>query len=118
MGQKCTALVIIALSEGVWPIIIDQPEDALDIRTVWEDVSQKLRSNKTNRQFILTTHNNTVAVSSDTDMMIYLESDAVSAKLTCLGGIECAKREAIEVLEGGDIPYQLKDWKSTTSGTR
>jgi len=34
VGQKCTALLLIALSEGSMPIIIDQPEDALDVATV------------------------------------------------------------------------------------
>ena len=41
VGQKCTALLIIALCEGENPVIIDQPEDALDITTVWEDISKK-----------------------------------------------------------------------------
>src|SRR5205814_6803712 len=29
IGQKCTALLIIALSDGTVPIVIDQPEDSL-----------------------------------------------------------------------------------------
>ncbi|MBI2842149.1 MAG: PHP domain-containing protein [Armatimonadetes bacterium] len=115
VGQKCTALLIIALSRGERPIIIDQPEDALDIKTVWEDVAQKLRQNKTQRQFILTTHNNTVAVSSDTDMMIHVESDSTSATVRCLGGIECAQEPALQVLEGGREPYILRKSKYNLS---
>lgn len=56
VGQKCTALLIIALCDGTMPVIIDQPEDALDIVSVWEDVAKKLRRGKETRQFILTTH--------------------------------------------------------------
>ena len=44
-GQKCTALIIMALT-GKMPIIIDQPEDSLDIRSVWEDVCKKLQTDK------------------------------------------------------------------------
>ena len=108
VGQKCTALLIIALSKGAFPVVIDQPEDALDIKTVWEDVTQKLRANKTDRQFILTTHNNTVGVSSDADMMVCAEASASSARIECLGGIEHAKEAAIRVLEGGKDPYNLR----------
>jgi len=43
VGQKCTAMLIMALSDGTMPIVIDQPEDSLDIRSIWDDVCMKLR---------------------------------------------------------------------------
>ena len=52
VGQKCTALLIIALSEGTIPVLIDQPEDALDIVSVWQDVGKRLLDGKQIRQFI------------------------------------------------------------------
>ncbi len=67
IGQKCTAMLMMALSEGNFPIIIDQPEDSLDVKSIWEDMCVKIRCNKTNRQFIFTTHNSSLAVASDTD---------------------------------------------------
>lgn len=113
VGQKCTALIILALSEGTRPVVIDQPEDALDIRTVWEDVAQKLRVRKDDRQFILTSHNATVVVSSDSDTCSVLTSTARQARIRCLGGIECpdVKAAVIEHLEGGDVPYDLRRTK-------
>lgn len=112
-GQKCTALLIIALSDGTCPVIMDQPEDALDITTVWEDVSQNLRSSKEQRQFIITTHNPSVAVSSDTDMYIAIRSNAKQANVKCLGAIDVkdAKKEVIKHLEGGLEPYELRKHK-------
>ena len=88
VGQKCTALMLIALSEGQLPIIIDQPEDALDVATVYRDVVQRLRTGKDQRQFIITTHNPNVAVSSDSDKFHVLKGTAAT-------GESCARVQSI-----------------------
>ena len=113
VGQKCSALLIIALSDGDRPVIIDQPEDALDITTVWTDISGPLRKSKHRRQFIVTTHNPTVATASDSDMYIAVRSTADQADVQCLGGIDGAKakKEVIQHLEGGKIPLNLRHRK-------
>lgn len=113
VGQKCTALLIVALSEGTRPIIIDQPEDSLDIPSVYEDVVSKLRSGKERRQFILTTHNSSVGVASDSDMFIILRSTATQGNVECYGAIDRqeVRLEVIKHLEGGQDPYELKKRK-------
>ena len=121
-GQKCTAMVILSLSEGIMPIIIDQPEDSLDIRAIWEDMCTKLRSGKELRQFIFTTHNSSVAVASDTDKFMIMTASATKGEIVFSGAIdnEDIRAEVIKYLEGGvptyrlkylkyDIPKQLKD---------
>ncbi|MCX9012282.1 MAG: AAA family ATPase [Candidatus Methanoperedens sp.] len=113
VGQKCTALLIIALLEGKMPVIIDQPEDALDVASVWEDITLKLRGNKENRQFILTTHNSSVAVASDSDKFIVLEAGAHRAGVRATGAIDRndVRKEVMEHLEGGDEPYLIRQKK-------
>ena len=113
IGQKCTALLIIALADGTRPIIIDQPEDALDITSVYEDVTLQLRARKSVRQFILTTHNPTVAVAGDSDQFHVLTASASHAQLGGLGAIDRLEvREAvIQHLEGGRAPFALKSKK-------
>ncbi len=113
VGQKCTALLIIALLEGKMPVVIDQPEDALDVASVWEDITLKLRGNKENRQFILTTHNSSVAVASDSDKFIVLEAGAQRGGVRATGAIDRndVKKEVIEHLEGGDEPYLIRQKK-------
>ncbi len=110
VGQKAVALLIIALSDGTFPIVIDQPEDSLDLRTIWDDVCTKLRDAKALRQFIFTTHNSSVAVASDTDKFTVLTADANSATIVYSGSLN--KKEirdgVVEYLEGGEIPYELK----------
>ena len=112
-GQKCTSLLIIALSEGTRPIIIDQPEDSLDTTSVYEDIVMKLRDGKEKRQFILTTHNASVGVASDSDNFIVLKSTSSRGKIDCYGAIDrkAVKTEVIQHLEGGPKPYGLRHKK-------
>ncbi len=110
VGQKCTALLIIALIEGDHPVIIDQPEDALDVVSVWEDIAKKLIGRKNFRQFILTTHNSSVAVAADSDQYIILQSNATEGQISIKGAIDRkdVKDSVISHLEGGTEPYNLK----------
>lgn len=113
VGQKCTALLIIALSQGAKPVIVDQPEDALDVTTIWEDISGNLRRGKEKRQFILTTHNPSVAVASDSDVFLVISGTAKKAKVECVGPIENSnvRGAVIQHLEGGEHPYRLRHIK-------
>jgi len=112
-GQKCTALLIIALCDGTMPVVIDQPEDALDVISVWEDISKKLRRGKNSRQFILTTHNSSVAVASDTDQFIVMKAGAATGRIVASGAIDRpeVKKAVIDHLEGGEDPYILRSKK-------
>jgi ABC-type cobalamin/Fe3+-siderophores transport system ATPase subunit len=103
-------MLIIALSDGTMPIVIDQPEDSLDIRSIWEDMCLKLRAGKESRQFIFTTHNSSLAVASDTDKYLVLEGDAASGKVVFSGAIdsEPVRKQVIEYLEGGLSTYRAK----------
>lgn len=114
VGQKSTALLIIALCDGQMPVIIDQPEDALDIASVWEDIAKKLRQGKYGRQFILTTHNSSLAVGSDSDsFMVLTPQSGDRAKVSYRGAIDRTdvRRAVIDHLEGGDEPYKLRQEK-------
>jgi hypothetical protein len=113
VGQKSIALLIMALSDGQMPVIIDQPEDSLDIRSIWEDVCLKVRNSKTQRQFISTTHSSSVAVSSDTDKFIILESSANKGNVIYSGSMDSSpiSDEVIKYLEGGVESYRRKHLK-------
>lgn len=110
VGQKCTAMLLMALSDGKMPIIIDQPEDSLDIRSVWDDMCSKLRAGKERRQFVFTTHNSSLAVASDTDCYLILESDASQGRIVRVGSLDHdpVATEVMQYLEGGEKTYSLK----------
>lgn len=113
VGQKAVALLIIALSDGRFPIIIDQPEDSLDLKSIWEDMCKKLRDTKERRQFIFTTHNSSVAVASDSDQFTIMESTAKVGRVVVTGSINLSdvRDEVITYLEGGKDTYDQKRQK-------
>ena len=110
VGQKCTAMLIMTLSDGRFPIVIDQPEDSLDIRSVWDDMCMKIRKGKDNRQFVFTTHNSCLAVASDTDKYIIVDGDARNSKVVMCGALDNPeiKEEVLKYLEGGRSTYSTK----------
>lgn len=112
-GQKCTALLVMALAEGDRPIIIDQPEDSLDVRSIWEDMCVRLRLAKRSRQFVFTTHNSSLAVASDSDTFIVMAGGADRGEVVLAGAIdhEEVRDEVIKLLEGGPSTYFLKQRK-------
>ncbi len=112
-GQKCTAMLIIALSDGNQPIVIDQPEDSLDIKSVWQDMCKKLRKGKETRQFIFTTHNSSLAVASDTDKYIIVEGGSSTGDFVMAGAMDqpSINDEVIKYLEGDLDAYNLKSEK-------
>ena len=95
------------------PIVIDQPEDALDVATVYLDVVKPLRKGKDARQFIITTHNANVAVSSDSDKFHVLKGTAASGELVCAGAIDLdhVAKEVLDHLEGGAKAYAVRGQK-------
>ena len=110
VGQKCTALLIMALTDSQMPVVIDQPEDSLDIRSIWEDICVKVRHNKNKRQFIFTTHNSSVAVASDTDNFVILDADSDKGRVIFSGSMDSDEigDEVLKYLEGGTDPYRKK----------
>jgi len=109
-GERCTALLALALLEGECPVVVDQPEDSLDVRAVWEEIVQSVRMKKQERQFIFTTHNPTIAVAGDSDCMTVLEPWQHGARKTREGAIDSGdvKDAVITHLEGGTEPYELR----------
>lgn len=112
-GQKATAFLVMALCEGDAPIIVDQPEDSLDIRSIWHDMCLRLRLTKRSRQFVFTTHNSSLAVASDSDKFVVLDADARSGKIVLSGAIDSqeVRSDVLKLLEGGEDTYFLKQRK-------
>jgi ABC-type lipoprotein export system ATPase subunit len=110
MGQKADALLMIALGESQMPVVIDQPEDALDLSSIWDDICKCLRVSKSARQFIFTTHNSSVAVASDSDQFIVMNANATQGWVEDSGTIDQQeiKQQIVEHLEGGPDSYDLK----------
>lgn len=59
--------LIIGLSKSDAPILIDQPEDNLDNRSISKELIEYLKSKKQERQIILVTHNPNIVVNADAE---------------------------------------------------
>src|SRR6185369_6647333 len=55
------------LNNEEWPILLDQPEDDLDNRSVYEDLVTFLKKKKIQRQIIIVTHNPNLVVGADAE---------------------------------------------------
>lgn len=63
-------MLIVGLSKSKAPILIDQPEDNLDNRSITSDLVEYLRNKKLERQIILVTHNPNIVVNADAENII------------------------------------------------
>lgn len=114
-GQRCVALLDLILYGGVHlgderPLVIDQPEDHIDNRYVYEHLVDALRYVKGHRQVILVTHNPNLAVGADTEQIIRLEAENRRGWIAEHGGMDepRIRRAIIGALEGGLPALELR----------
>lgn len=75
-------MLIMGLSKSNAPILIDQPEDNLDNRSITKDLVTYLRQKKIERQIILVTHNPNVVVNADAENIIIAHQSGQNDRLT------------------------------------
>ena len=76
-GKKALVLLelIVNLEKGKCPILIDQPEDDLDNRSIYKDLVKYLKDKKHERQIIVVTHNANVVIGADAEEVIIANQD-------------------------------------------
>ena len=113
-GQKVSVLLALLLeTNDSRPLVIDQPEDELDNRFLFETVLPALKRLKGRRQIIIATHNANIVVNGDADQVIRLEASATQGRVAQAGAIEePAVRDAIvRTVDGGDEAFRLRRLK-------
>ena len=101
-GQKCTAILPILLLDSDNPLLVDQPEDNLDNRFIFEAVVDSIRKIKTRRQMIFVTHNPNIPVLGDAERVFVLNSNGTSAHKVNEGSVDHCKTDIVTLLEGGE----------------
>jgi chromosome segregation protein len=115
-GQQATALLSILLLQDGPPLIIDQPEDDLNMKII-NEIVETLWQAKTHRQVIFTSHNANLVVNGDAELVIccdYRTSATESGgqiKLTGAIDVPEINREIAEVMEGGVEAFKLRHQK-------
>uniref|UniRef100_Q3AQ59 Putative ATPase involved in DNA repair n=1 Tax=Chlorobium chlorochromatii (strain CaD3) TaxID=340177 RepID=Q3AQ59_CHLCH len=136
-GKKGTVLLILFLqiSSSEFPILIDQPEDNLDNRTIYELLCKMIKEKKKERQILIVSHNANLVVATDTENIIVAnqkgQSDGSSGGTYRFeyvnGSLEHTKikddrilsilqsqgiREHVcDILEGGDEAFKQREKK-------
>lgn len=62
--------LLISLAESKCPILIDQPEDDLDNRSIFDELITFIREKKVDRQIITVTHNANIVLGGDAELVI------------------------------------------------
>jgi hypothetical protein len=111
-GQRATALLLLLLGASTAPLVIDQPEDDLDNRFVFDGVVKYLRKLKGVRQIIASTHNANVPVLGDAELIVALEGDEHHGRPAPdgIGSLDDAPIRALaeRILEGGPEAFNAR----------
>lgn len=137
MSEGKKAFVILRLlldfDENKYPILIDQPEDDLDNRAIYNDLVTYIRNKKLERQIILVTHNPNITVATDAEEIIVANQHGVHTENQDgikfeyrSGSIENSykrdktktvllsqgiREHVCDLLEGGDIAFKKRESK-------
>lgn len=112
IGQKGMVLLKLMLAEGDYPLIVDQPEENLDNRYIYEELVGAFREAKKNRQVIIATNNANLVVNTDAEQVIAAKFDnnVISYKSGSLENREM-RDFIIHVLEGGADAFKKREKK-------
>ncbi len=109
-GQKATALLILLFAQENRILIVDQPEEDLDNRFIYEDVVKILREIKNNRQVILVTHNANIPVLGDAEQVFVLEASNNECIIKDIGSIDkiSIAQNIKSIMEGGEEAFKRR----------
>ncbi|GAA8625646.1 PHP-associated domain-containing protein [Helicobacter pylori] len=110
-GQKCTAVLVVLLSLGNNPIIIDEPEAHLDSALIANYLVTLIKKQKQKRQIIFATHNANLILNADAEQIIQLknENNKIVAQSFMIESDDY--KEDLLKLEGGEKAFKDRERK-------
>lgn len=107
-------LLYLALDDAdTRPLIIDQPEENLDPKSVNDELVDLFIAAKAKRQVIMVTHNANLVINTDADQIIIANAENRTRgelpEITYLsGGLENAeiRKSVCDILEGGEVAFK------------
>ena len=111
-GTRGIVLLLLYLAidqEDERPLIIDQPEENLDPKSIFDELLDRFKMGRLRRQIIIVTHNANLIVNTDADQVIVATCGPhTSGKLPTIsyqsGGLEDQgiRKHVCDILEGGE----------------
>ncbi len=115
-GTRGIVLLLLYLAldqEDARPLIIDQPEENLDPRSVFAELVELFKLARLRRQVIIVTHNANLVVNTDVDQVIVArctrQGEGKPPKMAYLSGSlenPAIRGEVCEILEGGEAAFR------------
>ena len=116
-GERGTLLLVFYLlvDRSRAPIVVDQPEENLDSKTVYRLLIPVIKEIKKRRQVIMVTHSPNIAVVCDAEQVIHAEIDRAEKNRVSyeIGSIESEQmnKYLIDVLEGTRPAFENREAK-------
>lgn len=95
------------------PLIIDQPEENLDPKSIYDELVPLFQMAKRKRQVVMVTHNANLVVNTDADQIITAEvganpADGLPPITYSTGGLEepRIRKVVCDILEGGELAFR------------
>ena len=104
--------------EGEPWIILDQPEDDLDNRLIYDLIVRQLRNIKSKRQVIVVTHNANIVVNGDAEFVLALDSAGGQTQQVASGSLQDAglRSEICKIMEGGREAFHRRYRRISLTG--
>lgn len=124
--------ILIDLDNSKWPILIDQPEDDLDAKSVSKQLIKYLKEKKKDRQIIIVSHNPNLVVGADSEQIIVanqhgsnlkniskqfeyvmgsIEDTFTNQEEECILYSKGIKEHICDILEGGEEAFKMRQSK-------
>lgn len=110
-GQKCTAVLVVLLSLGNNPIIIDEPEAHLDSTLIANYLVALIKKRKQERQIIFATHNANFVLNADAELIIQLKNENNKIVVRSFMIESNEYKEDLLKLEGGEEAFKNRERK-------
>ncbi|OOQ16637.1 ATPase [Helicobacter pylori] len=110
-GQRCTAVLVVLLSLGNNPIIIDEPEAHLDSTLIANYLVALIKKRKQKRQIIFATHNANFVLNADAELIIQLKNENNKIVAQSFMIESDAYKEDLLKLEGGEEAFKNRERK-------
>ena len=110
IGQRASALILFILTQDDSDVIfIDQPEDDLDNKVIYDEVITAIAQKKPHMQFIFATHNANIPVLGDSERVLVVEFH--EAKIDVAQGnidLDSTHKQIVDIMEGGKEAFDKR----------
>lgn len=110
IGQRASALILFILTQDDNDIIfIDQPEDDLDNKVIYDEVITAIAQKKPYMQFIFATHNANIPVLGDSERVLVVEFQ--KSRIDVAQGnidLDSTHKQIVDIMEGGKEAFDKR----------